>query len=152
MLELAGQLHDIGLLAVPETIIQSYARFGVEEFRSVQKHSEASYEVLKPLEMLADVLPAVRYHHERLNGTGYPAGLKEGQVPLGARILAVADSYDAMTHDRPHRAAMSPLVAMRELQRCCPSGYDPECVEALAEIMNIPALEETVVAQQLSPV
>ncbi len=141
-LVLAGQLHDIGLLAVPEAVMASHARFGTEELRSVQKHPQASYEVLKPLAMLAHVLPAIRYHHERINGTGYPAGLAGQEVPLRARILAVADAYDAMTHDRPHRPAMTPLMAMRELRRCTPSGYDPECVEALGAIVNIPVLEE----------
>jgi HD-GYP domain-containing protein (c-di-GMP phosphodiesterase class II) len=141
-LELAGQLHDIGLLAVPDTVMQSYARFGAQELRTIQKHPEASYEVLRPLEMLRDVLPAIRHHHERLNGTGYPSGLTGKQIPLGARILAVADAYDAMTHDRPHRRAVSSLTAVHELRRCCPSAYDPACVEALAELMNVPALEE----------
>ena len=141
-LELAGQLHDIGLLAIPEVFISGAEGFGIDEFRSLQKHSEASHEVLRPLLMLADVLPAIRAHHERMNGTGYPDGLAGEDIPLGGRILAVADSYDAMTHDRPGRSAMSPLAAMRELGRCSPAGYDPACVEALAEVLNVPALEE----------
>ena len=141
LLALAGELHDIGLLAVSEHILE-HVRFGVEEFRSVQKHSEASYDVLRPLEMLAEVLPAIRHHHERFNGTGYPAGQTGREIPLGARILAVADAYDAMTHDRPHRPALSPLAAMREMRRCTPAGYDPDCVGALAELLNAPALED----------
>ena len=148
LLILGGRLHDIGLVAVPDACRNGYNRFGVEEFRSIQKHSEVSYEVLKPLEMLADVLPAIRTHHERMNGTGYPAGLAGEEIPLGGRIFAVADAYDAMTHDRPHREAVSPLQAMRELRRCSPAGYDPACVEALAEVMNIPVLEEATAARQ----
>lgn len=144
---LAGQLHDIGLLAVPDAILNAKARFGVEEFRTVKKHSEASYEVLRPLDLLADVLPAVRFHHERLNGTGYPLALSGQEIPIEARILAVADAYDAMTHDRPHRPAMTPLAAVRELRRCCPAGYDGECVGALEEILNIPALEDALGAR-----
>jgi len=143
MLQLAGQLHDIGLLAIPEARMAGERQFGTEELESVRRHSEVSYEVLKPLLMLCDVLPAIRSHHERMNGTGYPDGLSGEEIPLGGRILAVADAYDAMTHDRPHRPAMSPLWAMRELRRCCPAGYDPACVEALAEVVNAPALEET---------
>jgi HD-GYP domain-containing protein (c-di-GMP phosphodiesterase class II) len=148
-LVLAGQLHDIGLLAVPSEVIASRSRFGVEESRSIQQHSHVSYEVLRPLEMLSEVLPAIRSHHERMNGTGYPAGLAGRAIPLGGRILAVADTYDAMTHDRPHRQATSPLKAMRELRRCCPGGYDPDCVEALAHVLNIPAMEEAVTAHQV---
>lgn len=141
-LALAGQLHDIGLLAVPAEVLSNHTRLGAAEFRSVQTHSQVSYDVLRPLEMLADVLPAIRSHHERLNGTGYPSGLAGEDIPLGGRILAVADAFDAMTHDRPHRQALSPMVAMRELRRCCPSGYDTRCVEALAEVIHAPAMEQ----------
>jgi len=142
LLQLAGHLHDIGLLAIPEAHASRNGRFGVEEFRSLQEHSEVSYQVLKPLVMLSEVLPAIRSHHERMNGTGYPAGLVGEEIPLGGRILAVADAYDAMTHDRPQRPAMDSLSAIRELRRCCPAGYDPTCVEALAALLNIAALEE----------
>jgi len=142
---LAGELHDIGLLAIPEGVLNQHSRIGVAEFRTIQKHSEVSYEILKPLESLRDVLPAIRYHHERMNGTGYPAGIRDEDIPLGARILAVADAYDAMTHDRPHRSAMMPLDAMRELDRCTPHGYDRTCVEALAKVMQLPLLTQTAV-------
>jgi HD-GYP domain-containing protein (c-di-GMP phosphodiesterase class II) len=150
MMNVAGWLHDIGLLAVPEQILHKVSRLSGEEFRSIKKHAEASYEVLQPLTMLQEVLPAIRHHHERLNGTGYPHGLRGEAIPLQARILAVAEAYDALTHDRPHRPAMSPLKAVRELQRCSPAGFDPQCVEVLAEILNIPALEE-VMAPELAP-
>jgi len=139
---LAGELHDIGRLAVPESIILNHSRFGVEDFRCVQTHSAISHEVLKPLEMLAGILPAIRAHHEKPNGTGYPDGLKGSDIPLGAHILAVADAYDAMTHDRPHRHAVSPIMAFRELRRCTPAGFDSDSVEALAAALNIPALED----------
>ena len=139
---LAGELHDIGLLAVPEALLAQHGNFGSEAFGSVQKHSEASFELLRPLESLARVLPAIRHHHERMNGTGYPHGLGGQKVPMEARILAVADAYDAMTHDRPHRSALSPYQAMRELRRCTPDGFDGACVDALAAVVNLPKLEE----------
>ncbi len=142
MMKLAGELHDIGLIAVPESILNRPLRWGVSEFREVKKHASISHEVLRPLRMLDPVLGAIRHHHERMNGTGYPSGASGRKIPLEARILAVADAYDAMTHDRPHRAAMSPLAAMRELQRCTPSGYDPDCVRALADVIHLPLLEE----------
>ena len=146
LLGLAGELHDIGLLAIPEGMLNQHSRIGVAEFRTIQKHSEVSYEILKPLESLRAVLPAIRHHHERMNGTGYPMGIREMAIPLGARILAVADAYDAMTHDRPHRAAMTPLAAMNELERCTPAGYDRQCVDALARVMHLPQLTATVAA------
>lgn len=136
-LTLAGQLHDIGLLAMPDGLMTSRQSFGVDELRCVMRHSVVSYEVLKPLELLRDILPLVRHHHERLNGTGYPDGLRGDDIPLGARILAVADAYDAMTHDRPYRDAMTPVQAVSELRRCTPAGYDGKCVAALAKILGL---------------
>ncbi len=141
-LNLAGQLHDIGMLAIPERVIQRRTELGVDAFRCVMEHPEIAFEVLKPLKSLADVLPAVRHHHERMNGTGYPTGLSDEGIPIEARILAVADSYDAMTNDRPNRSAMTPLQAIMELRRCTPAGYDPDCVDALGRVMNLPCLEE----------
>lgn len=142
MMNLAGQLHDIGMLAIPEHILARRSRVGNEASNTIRTHSEIGYEMLRPLQSLSALLPAIRHHHERMNGTGYPGALAGGQIPMEARILAVADAYDAMTHDRPFRAAMSSLCAMRELQRCCPSGYDGDCVEALARIVDLPTLEE----------
>ncbi len=142
LLSLAGQLHDIGLLAVPERILTSHLRIGDDAFDTLRKHTQVSYELLEPLEMLKEVLPAICCHHERMNGTGYPAGISGDEIPLDARILAVADTYDAMTHDRPHRPAISPFAAVSELRRCCPAGYDQACVEALAEVVSVPLLEE----------
>jgi HD-GYP domain-containing protein (c-di-GMP phosphodiesterase class II) len=142
LLNVAGQLHDIGLIAVPDRILNKSTRLDRGEFKTVQRHCDVAYEMLLPLESLKDVLPAIRYHHERMNGTGYPAERHGTETPLEARILATADAYDAMTHDRPYCAAMTPLQALQELQRCSPAGYDPQCVEALGEIINMPALQE----------
>jgi len=141
-MRLAGQLHDIGLFAVPDSVLSSQKKFGVSEFNCVKKHSEVSYEVLKPLDCLSqDILMGIRHHHERMNGTGYPAGIAGEKVPIEARIIAVADSYDAMTHDRPYRDAMDPMQAMSELRRCTPAGYDRQCVDALARTLRLTALE-----------
>ncbi len=142
MLYLAGQVHDIGLLSVPDYILNKPSRLGNEEFRAVQRHAEASYKILRPLSSLVEILPAVRHHHERMNGTGYPQKLQGEQIPFSARILAVADAYDAMTHDRPHRAALPALESLNELRRCSPAGYDPQCVSALEEIMHLKSLRE----------
>ncbi|MFP4105200.1 MAG: HD-GYP domain-containing protein [Phycisphaerae bacterium] len=141
-LELAGELHDIGMLSVPEEILRGRGPISVQKYHRVQQHANVGYEILQPLPSLADILPAVRSHHERMNGTGYPDGLRGEDIPLDARILAVADSYEAMTHDRPHRAAMTSLAAMDELERCTPAGYDPEVVEALAQVINLSGLQE----------
>ena len=141
-MNLAGQLHDIGMLSVSERVLTKRTLMGSKEFQIVQKHSDVSCQLLSPLESLADVLPAIRHHHERMNGTGYPEGLTGAGIPLEARILAVADSFDAMTHDRPHRNAISPVEAMQELRRCAPAGYDPKVVEALAASLHLPGPDQ----------
>ncbi|MHC4986055.1 MAG: HD-GYP domain-containing protein [Planctomycetota bacterium] len=141
-LKLAGHLHDVGLLAVPEAMLNKDAKLGLEAFRHVTEHAEISYELLKPLDSMQPVLDDVRYHHERMNGTGYPKGLTGEAIPLGARILAVADSFDAMTHDRPQRHAMTTVQAMSELQRCAPAGYDPNVVDALGKVLNMDVITE----------
>jgi len=143
-LRLAGRLHDLGMLAVPERTLTHRGRIGVDEFRTIQKHPEVAYEVLEPLTSLSGILPAILHHHERMNGTGYPAGLKGDEIPIEARILAVADAYDAMTHDRPHQPGISPVAAIEELRRCSPAGYAPDCVEALAEVKNHQQLKDVV--------
>lgn len=141
-LRIAGRLHDVGMLAVSDKVLNQRGRMGVDGFRTVQKHPEVGYELLRPLTFLTKALPAIRYHHERMNGTGYPMGLSEMEIPLAARILAVADAYDAMTHDRPYRTAMTPMAAMQELKRCSPAGYDPDCIAALAELKHLTHLEK----------
>ena len=150
LMDLAGQLRDIGMLAVSESLTGRRAALGGGDFRAMQKHVEMSYEMLYPLESLRPILPAIRCHHERMNGTGYPHGLTADQLSLEARILAVADSYDAMTHDRPHRAAVSPTEAVAELRRCSPAGYDSACVEVLAAMVALPVRQPSVLPASLS--
>ena len=143
MMKLAGQLHDIGMLVVPTNVISERSRMSVDEFATVKSHSQISYEVLRPLSSLESILPAIRYHHERMNGTGYPDGLSGEDVPLQARILATADAFDAMTHDRPHRPALSTAGAITELKRCSPAGYDSQCVKAIAGVFGFEDLLES---------
>jgi HD-GYP domain-containing protein (c-di-GMP phosphodiesterase class II) len=143
-MRVAGRLHDLGMLAVPERVLSQRCRMGLDDYRTIQKHPQVAQEVLQPLASLRDVIPAILHHHERMNGTGYPAGLTATAIPLGAKILAVADAYDAMTHDRPHQAAVSPMAAVAELKRCAPAGFDPACVEALAKVKNLHHLKEAI--------
>ena len=142
LLDMAGQVQDIGMITVSESILDKPARLGDGDRRIVRKHAETSYRILEPLGFLAPVLPGVRHHHERMNGTGYPHGVAGDAIPLTARILAVADAFDAMTHDRPHRSALTTLAALQELRRCSPAGYDPACVTALETIMHVGHLQE----------
>jgi HD-GYP domain-containing protein (c-di-GMP phosphodiesterase class II) len=151
-LEIAGELHDIGMAAIPEKIVAGRSKLGVEGFRTIKTHSQIGYDLLLPLQSIPGVLDVVRYHHERMNGTGYPQGLRGQEIPLWARIVAVTDAYDAMTHDRPQRLALSSHAAIQELYRCSPAGYDTDCVNALAKCLNFPVLEETLTTPQTAAV
>ncbi len=137
LMNLAGQIHDVGMLAVSDHLLVTRGKLGANEFRTIKKHPSIAHELLSPLKTLESILPAVKHHHERMNGTGYPDGISGEDIPIEARILAVADTYEAMTHDRPQRTAMTSIDAMMELNRCAPAGYDPGCVEALADILNM---------------
>ncbi len=103
---MTGLLHDIGKIGVPDEVLRKPGRLTDEEFEQIKKHPEIGFNILKDLTPLAYALPGVLHHHEAIDGSGYPHGLKGDAIPLSARILAVADSYDAMTSDRPYRNGM----------------------------------------------
>ncbi|RUM90214.1 MAG: hypothetical protein DSZ26_03330 [Thermovibrio sp.] len=107
LLEIGALLHDIGKLGVPQSIIDKPGKLTKEEFELVKKHPEVGYKILKPIKELSDVLPIVLYHHERCNSSGYPKGLKCGEIPLLAKIVAVADVVEAMTSERPYKKSHS---------------------------------------------
>ena len=151
LLGMAGRVHDIGLLSVPERVLAKPTGLNGSEYRAVKEHSDVGYRMLKPLTFLADVLDAVRHHHERMNGSGYPDGLTGEEIPIEARILSVADAYDAMTHDRPHRSALTPPQSIGEMLRCSPFGYDADCVAALAETVHLAHLLPQKVPEADSP-
>lgn len=132
LLGMIARVHDIGLLAVPPEILRKATGLSGDEYSVVKKHCQVGCHMLQPLSFLKPVLDAVLYHHERMNGTGYPEGLIGDEISLEARILAVADSYDAMTHDRPHRRPLTNEQGVAELVRCADVGYDRDCVAALA--------------------
>ncbi len=104
---LAGLLHDVGKIGIDDNVLRKTERLTDDEFEHVKRHPEMGYRILADLKQLADVLPAVLHHHEQWDGGGYPHGLKGEETPLIARIMAVADAYDAMTSDRPYRRGMS---------------------------------------------
>jgi len=137
LLGMVGRVHDIGLLSVPERVLAKPGGLNGAEYRVVKEHAELGYRMLKPLTFLTEVLGAVRHHHERMNGSGYPDGLAGEDIPIEARVLAVADAYDAMTYGRPYRNALTPPQALGELIRCSGSGYDTRCIAALADTVHM---------------
>lgn len=145
---LAGLLHDIGKIGIDDQILNKPGNLSTEEFAHIRRHPELGYEILRGVRQLDEILPAVLYHHENWDGTGYPHGLRGKETPKPARIIAVADAFDAMSSDRPYRKGM-PLEVIEEiLQKGSGTQWDPEVVEAYfavrKEIRRIPnTLEAT---------
>lgn len=129
-IRLAGLIHDLGKIGVRESVLNKLGRLTDEEFQHVKYHCEMGEHILTPIVEDEEILKVVRHHHERYDGTGYPDGLKYEQIPLGARILAVADSYDAMTSERPYRKAMSAEATCAEIERGKRTQFDPEVADA----------------------
>ena len=129
-LEIAALLHDIGKIGIPDWILLKTGPLGDSDREIIEQHPLAGVEILEPLGIFRQELPIIRQHHERFDGTGYPSQLKGKEITIGARILAVADVYDAMTSDRPYRMAMPHEEAFREVIDCAGSQFDPEVVEA----------------------
>ena len=130
-----GLLHDIGKIGVPMSIIDKKGRLTDEEMAVMRSHVTIGARILEPLTALEDVMPIVLYHHERFDGKGYEAGLGGTDIPRFARILCVADSYDAMRSDRPYRAGRSPDETLEEIALCAGSQFDLDVVEAFVEYM-----------------
>jgi HD-GYP domain-containing protein (c-di-GMP phosphodiesterase class II) len=128
-LELGALLHDIGEIRVPEAVLRKPAPLTAEERLLVQGHPQAGVEILETVPLLTPALDVVGGHHERHDGGGYPQGLKAGEIPLVARIFAVVDALDAMTHDRPYRAARPLEAALAVLKSEAGRQFDPRVVE-----------------------
>ncbi|HEX4466357.1 MAG TPA: diguanylate cyclase [Solirubrobacteraceae bacterium] len=132
---LAGLLHDIGKVGVPDSILQKPARLSDDELAVIRRHPELGAQMLDHAS-LADVRQWVGTHHEQPDGHGYPQGLSGDAIPLEARIIAVADAYEAMTSDRSYRSSLDHEAAQRELQRCAGTQFDPRVVVALVSLLE----------------
>ncbi len=132
----AALLHDIGKLGVPPAILRKPSGLTDEEYEIVKAHAELGAEVVAAIAHLEDLAPEILHHHERVDGEGYPHGLSGDHIPLAARVLAVADAYDAMRTDRVYKAAMSHEQAAEELHRQAGSQFDAEVVEAFLALLE----------------
>jgi putative nucleotidyltransferase with HDIG domain len=144
--ELGAVLHDIGKVRVPEAILNKPGPLDEDEWAVMRTHPEVGEQILRPIQSLQAILPIVRYHHERWDGTGYPDRLIGRAIPLGARIVAVCDAYRAMTEDRPYRAALGEVEARKELKLGAGGQFDSDCVEALLRALDRRDSAATVVA------
>jgi putative nucleotidyltransferase with HDIG domain len=144
--ELGAVLHDIGKVRVPEAILNKPGALTEEEWVVMRTHPEVGEQILRPIQSLQSILPIVRHHHERWDGSGYPDGLAGSAIPLGARIVAVCDAYRAMTENRPYRTALPEAQARNELEQGTGAQFDAECVRALLRALDRRDAAATVVA------
>jgi HD-GYP domain-containing protein (c-di-GMP phosphodiesterase class II) len=135
-LESAALLHDIGKIGFPDQILCNPGPLPPDGVRVIQEHPLGGENILKPVGSLARLCPIVRHHHERINGNGYPDGLKGEEIPIAARIITVADSFDAMISARPYKAPRSREDAIGELLRCRGMQFDPSCVDTFVDFLR----------------
>lgn len=136
-LRLAGILHDLGKLAIADNVLQKPGPLDVNERRLIEQHSVMGEALLEGISSLEQARPIVRHHHEKLNGSGYPDGLRGEQIPMAARIVAVCDVYDALTHERPYKGACSSEEAIHILFEEVAAGFwDRDVVGALIRTLS----------------
>ncbi|NPV80275.1 MAG: HD-GYP domain-containing protein [Firmicutes bacterium] len=137
---LAGLLHDVGKIGVPRSSLSKPSKLTDEELKEVHKHPILSYELISEIPGFKGIAEIVLYHHERYDGHGYPHGIKGEKIPLGSRILCVADSFDAMVSERVYRHAIPVPEAISELEQCAGTQFDPEVVLAFCSYLRKKAL------------
>ncbi|HHX73280.1 MAG TPA: HD-GYP domain-containing protein [Firmicutes bacterium] len=135
-LEYLALMHDIGKIGIPEQILNKPSRLSDEEFQLVRDHAAVGAEILSNIRYIGEHADIVRHHHERVDGRGYPDGLTGDEIPLGAKIIGVADAYDAMTSERIYRRPMSKEEAVQELLRCSNTQFDAMVVEAFIRALR----------------
>ncbi|MBM4338925.1 MAG: HD-GYP domain-containing protein [Deltaproteobacteria bacterium] len=129
-LKISAVLHDIGKIGIDDRILRKPERLNPEEFNTIKRHATMGAEIIDHIKQLKNIIPGIKYHHEQIDGTGYPEGLKGERIPIIAKIVAVADTFDAMTTDRPYRTGLSKEVAIDELRKCSGTQLDQNVVEA----------------------
>jgi two-component system cell cycle response regulator len=152
-IRIAALLHDVGKVAVPEEILEKPSTLTSTEWRSVVQHPRIGQVILEQATTLKDAVPIILHHHERFAGHGYPYGLRGNDIPVGARIVAIADAYHAMTHDRPYKRAVNHEQAVAELRRHAGTQFDPELVTLFCDLYSArpPVPDPRVLAWTLPP-
>ena len=150
-LQQAYLLHDIGKVGIPESILLKRGKLTTEEFDEMKKHPEYGVEIMQPVAAFRHILPAMLHHHERFDGRGYPHGLAGEEIPLTARILCVADCFDAMTSDRPYRKGMPVADAVAELAKNKTTQFDPRLVDIFLKVVEQGRIEPVLTAYHAQP-
>jgi len=135
-LKFASMLHDAGKADIPIEILTKRSKLTPREYKIIKRHPVIGAQILRHLQILRPAIPIIMHHHEKYNGTGYPSRLKKGQIPLGARIMAVADAFEAMVYGRPYRERMDIPSAIKEIKKKSGTQFDPKVVEAFLKIVK----------------
>ena len=135
-LKIAGMLHDVGKIAIPDNILLKPGKLTFAEFGVIKTHSEVGERILKPILLFDEERNIILHHHEKYDGTGYPSKLKKMKIPIGARIMAVADAFDAMVYGRPYRERVSVKDALEEIKKYSGTQFDPVIVKSLIKILH----------------
>jgi HD-GYP domain-containing protein (c-di-GMP phosphodiesterase class II) len=135
-IRISAQLHDVGKIGIEDRILKKPGALTPEEFEIMKTHTTKGAAILRPVEMLRDMLPGIELHHESLDGRGYPFGLKGDQIPIMPRIVMVADTFDAMTTNRPYQAAMDPEYVIRIINSLATTKFDPTVVKAMTKVFE----------------
>jgi putative nucleotidyltransferase with HDIG domain len=136
VLEEAAQLHDIGKIGVSDSVLGKNGPLTAEEYEEIRRHPRQGARIVGALRSMEPLVTIIEHHHESWDGNGYPDGLAGEDIPLGARIMAIADTYDAMTSDRPYRKAMLPVEAFEEIEGLAGTQFDPAVVRAFVEAVT----------------
>lgn len=142
-IHIGAHLHDIGKIGIPDAILNKPGRLTKDEFNIIKRHPEIGSNIVKKMRVFRPVIDIVRHHHERIDGKGYPDGLKGRQISLGARIVAVADAFDAMTTLRPYRIARSLSETIEEMKNCRGNQFDSEVVDILILLLEKDMLQNS---------
>jgi HD-GYP domain-containing protein (c-di-GMP phosphodiesterase class II) len=143
-IRLAATLHDIGKTAIPKSVLNKPGPLDEHDWEFMHRHTLIGERIVLAAPALATTAPLIRSSHERLDGKGYPDGLAGDEIPLGSRIIAVCDAFDAITSDRSYRRAGTVDAALEELERCVGAQFDPEVVEALRKVVVSKRLAEAI--------
>jgi HD-GYP domain-containing protein (c-di-GMP phosphodiesterase class II) len=136
ILRISAQLHDVGKIGIEDRILKKPGALTPEEFEIMKTHTTKGANILRPVTQLREMLPGIELHHEALNGRGYPYGLKGDEIPLLARVIAVADTFDALTTNRPYQKAYDPVEALRIIQNLSGQRLDPKAIAALLAVFQ----------------
>lgn len=135
-LKYASLLHDTGKVDIPLEILTKTTKLTPHEYRIIKRHPVKGAQILRPLQILKPVIPMIMHHHEKFDGTGYPSRLKKGKIPQGARVMAVADAFEAMVYGRPYRERMDISSAVKEIRKKSGKQFDPRVVEAFLKVVK----------------